>query len=165
MHWVAFFCYAKFVAFREASVMHTRKSHCGDKTILRPSYLHNGISYTGKMTSLYWIGAQHLVTAMDHRCHKMLVRTTLCSLGTSGTGNVQRHDAGCPYSAVYWYYIFLKVSICSSSILWQLQSTWKCLLIKTHSTLRDFHYEYRTDGLMICECNCPAMSLFQHWFS
>ena len=25
-----------------------RKSHCGDKTILRPSYLHNGISYTGK---------------------------------------------------------------------------------------------------------------------
>ena len=34
-----------------------RKSHCGDKTILRPSYLHNGISYTGKMISLYWIRA------------------------------------------------------------------------------------------------------------
>ena len=32
-----------------------RKSHYGDKTILRPSYLHNGISYAGKMTSLYWI--------------------------------------------------------------------------------------------------------------
>ena len=30
-----------------------RKSHYGDKTILRPSYLHNGISYTGKTTSLY----------------------------------------------------------------------------------------------------------------
>ena len=29
-----------------------RKSHCGDKTILRPSYLHNRISYTGK-TTLY----------------------------------------------------------------------------------------------------------------
>ena len=27
-----------------------RKYHCGDKTILQPSYLHNGISYTGKMT-------------------------------------------------------------------------------------------------------------------
>ena len=37
-----------------------RKSHCGDKTILRPSYLHNGISYTGKITSLYWIRAQVL---------------------------------------------------------------------------------------------------------
>ena len=24
-------------------------SHCGDKTILRPSYLHNGISYTGEI--------------------------------------------------------------------------------------------------------------------
>ena len=35
-----------------------RKSHCWDKTILRPSYLHNGISYTGKTTSLYWIRAQ-----------------------------------------------------------------------------------------------------------
>ena len=28
-----------------------------DKTILQLSYLHNGISYTGKTTSLYWIGA------------------------------------------------------------------------------------------------------------
>ena len=34
-----------------------RKSHCGDKTVVRSSYLHNGISYTGKTTSLYWIGA------------------------------------------------------------------------------------------------------------
>ena len=34
------------------------KSHCGDKTMLRPSYLYNGISYTGKTTSLYWIRAQ-----------------------------------------------------------------------------------------------------------
>ena len=34
-----------------------RKSHCGDKTVVRSSYLHTGISYTGKMTSLYWIRA------------------------------------------------------------------------------------------------------------
>ena len=38
-----------------------RKSHCGDKTILWPSYLHNGIFYTSKMSSLYWIRA--LVTS------------------------------------------------------------------------------------------------------
>ena len=31
-----------------------RKSHCGDKTVIWSSYLHNGISYTGKTTSLYW---------------------------------------------------------------------------------------------------------------
>ena len=35
-----------------------RKSHCGDKTVVRSSYLHNGISNTSKMTSLYWIRAQ-----------------------------------------------------------------------------------------------------------
>ena len=35
---------------------HHRNSHCGDKTILGPSYIHNGIPYTSK-TSLYWIGA------------------------------------------------------------------------------------------------------------
>ena len=34
-----------------------RESHCGDKTVVRPFYLHSGISFTGKATSLYWIGA------------------------------------------------------------------------------------------------------------
>ena len=34
-----------------------RKSHCGDKTVVRSTYLHNGISYTDKLVSLYWIGA------------------------------------------------------------------------------------------------------------
>ena len=32
-----------------------RKSHCGDKTVVRSSYLHNGISYTDKMVYFYWI--------------------------------------------------------------------------------------------------------------
>ena len=32
-----------------------RKSHCGNKTVVRSSYLHNGISYAGKITSFYWI--------------------------------------------------------------------------------------------------------------
>ena len=35
-----------------------RKSHCGDKTVVRPPYLHNGISYTSKMASLYWFSPQ-----------------------------------------------------------------------------------------------------------
>ena len=34
-----------------------RKSHCGDKAVISPSSLHNGISYTGKITCLYWIRA------------------------------------------------------------------------------------------------------------
>ena len=48
-----------------------RKSHCGDKTILRPSYLHNGISYTGKTTSLYWIRAQDSICYMKHQNTKI----------------------------------------------------------------------------------------------
>ena len=36
------------------------KSHCGDKTILRPSFLHNGISYTGKMSSYIESGHNEL---------------------------------------------------------------------------------------------------------
>ena len=35
-----------------------RKSHCGDKTVVRSSYFHNGISFTGKITFLFWIRAQ-----------------------------------------------------------------------------------------------------------
>ena len=34
-----------------------RKSHRGDKTIIRLSYLHNGISYLGTTTSIYWNGS------------------------------------------------------------------------------------------------------------
>ena len=38
-----------------------RKSHCGDKTVVRSSYLHNGIFYTGKMTSLCWTTTRDLM--------------------------------------------------------------------------------------------------------
>ena len=32
--------------------------HYKGKTVMRPSYLHNGNSYIGKTTSLYWDGSQ-----------------------------------------------------------------------------------------------------------
>ena len=44
----------------KTSSYHYRKSHCGDKTVVRSSYLRNGISYTGKMVSLYWISPQNV---------------------------------------------------------------------------------------------------------
>ena len=47
-----------------------RKSHCGDKTVVRSSYLHNGISYTGKMSSLYWIGA--LISSIEYFLRKYI---------------------------------------------------------------------------------------------
>ena len=36
------------ISFTGKASHHYRKSHCGDKTILWSSYLHSGISYTGK---------------------------------------------------------------------------------------------------------------------
>ena len=44
-----------------------RKTHCGDKTILRSSYFHNGISYTGKISSLHWIRAHTFYTIWPTR--------------------------------------------------------------------------------------------------
>ena len=43
-----------------------RKSHCGDKTVIRSSYLHNGISFAGKMSSLYWICPLKVVLVSLH---------------------------------------------------------------------------------------------------
>ena len=59
-----------------------RKSHCEDKAILRPSYLHNGISYTGKTTSLYWIRALVAIGGSQEVqwltwCHSQLVHRML----------------------------------------------------------------------------------------
>ena len=58
-------CINAFICFSiKMSSNQYRKSHCGDKRILRPSYLHNGISYTGKTASLYWIRPQVLFSYM-----------------------------------------------------------------------------------------------------
>ena len=61
-----------------------RKSHCGDKMILRPSYLHNGISYTGKMSSLYSIRVQatsiswrHVRVSAENNVGQMLLKCHL----------------------------------------------------------------------------------------
>ena len=35
-----------------------KEYHCGENMVVRSSYLHNGIYYFGKMTSLYWLRAQ-----------------------------------------------------------------------------------------------------------
>ena len=75
-----------------------RKSHCGDKTILRPSYLPNGISYTGKITSLYWIGALvnwDAMLLMWHPFNLWLILFQVVMKMTSST-------SGCASSRVGW---------------------------------------------------------------
>ena len=70
-----------------------RKSHCGDKTVVRSSYFHNGISYTGKMSSLYWIGAQ-LVAAQWHRMATQ-IRVNI------GSSMAARRASGITWNDVY----------------------------------------------------------------
>ena len=58
-----------------------RKSHCGDKTVLRPPYVHNGISYTGKRISLYWIrGPGCFVTFLTSCTSSAFVHNTISEL-------------------------------------------------------------------------------------
>ena len=50
--------------------------------VVRLSYLHNGISYTGKMTALYWIKAQSASTS--NSLMKLLHSVDLPALSQSG---------------------------------------------------------------------------------
>ena len=43
-----------------------RKSHCGDKMVVNSSDLYNGISYTGKMASLFQISPLYLFKLYVH---------------------------------------------------------------------------------------------------
>ena len=63
-----------------------RKSHCGDKTVVRSSYLHIGISYTGKMASLYWTNPQNKMADCLHPTFHSLknVFTPQPKLGSRG---------------------------------------------------------------------------------
>ena len=74
-----------------------RKFHCGDKTILRPSYLHSGISYTGKVTSLYWIRALAAVPLSIFRSNSKFDENSECSsfkyTGLITTIFCTRHDS------------------------------------------------------------------------
>ena len=43
-----------------------RKYQCGEKMVVRLSYLQDGIFYTGKMSSLYWIKALFIENVSEH---------------------------------------------------------------------------------------------------
>ena len=55
-------CWARFNI--KMSSYRYRKSHCGYKTILQRSYLHNGNPYTSKRTSLCWILALEIMATV-----------------------------------------------------------------------------------------------------
>ena len=91
------------IQYKDAILYQYRKSHCGDKTIVRSSYLHNGISYTGKMvSSLYWINPllSGFSPQMSIWWESQCFHTVPCTLVGIGSGNgagrrqaITRHNA------------------------------------------------------------------------
>ena len=54
------------------------KPNCGDKTVVRSSYLNNGIFFTGKITSLYWIRALVFAGLVENKLPiRILMNTAL----------------------------------------------------------------------------------------
>ena len=83
-----------------------RKSHCGDKTVVRSSYLHNGISYTGKMTSFHWIRAQVMSLYVAGLHHD--------AVNSSPLGQNGRHFTEDIFRCIFVnekFYILIKISL------------------------------------------------------
>ena len=92
-----------------------RKSLCGDKMILRPSYLHNGISYTGKMTSLNGIRAP---VEMGMRFIKI---SGLAEWQAQGHLSLQEHGTSSPHfvnPSTWQLPLFAETSSTSSRTTW-----------------------------------------------
>ena len=125
-----------------------RQSHCGDKTILRPSYLHNGISYTGEKTSLYWIKAQ---VSMKSGLLNGLLLTPLNPLH-SFVQNVVALSAAIPLTRLAqgelgapatWY---ICLSVCLS-----VCHTYFTVLVSSH--LNETYTRHSNGMLVACTCS------------
>ena len=93
------------------SFYQSRNSYYGDKTILWLSYLHNGISYTGKMTSLYGIkamiiGKHHADPALTTVSHEMILHNVYFNIHIQLQTFYQRIEAEwCIYASVSYVII------------------------------------------------------------
>ena len=93
--------YDRLISTMGFPIYQYRKSHCGDQTILRPSYLHNGISYTGKTASLYWIAALCVVfsTVWQEGGHTTMVYTCTTEFDEMS----RQHNENTPWKSVPYY--------------------------------------------------------------
>ena len=112
-----------------------KKSHCWDSTVVISSYLHNGISYTGKTTSLYWINAQVLCLwrfLMNTDRITMLVSAEIQIKGNKCLYNMVMEITSCRTFTYIWRnwsmsakltnftlcYINVKNPLCFLSLFW-----------------------------------------------
>ena len=118
-----------------------RKSHCGGKTILRPSYLHHTISQTGKMSSSYWIRA---LTPFE------TYTLALCALGVAVVTNIfLKRELIYLYSQLL---IFLSIP---TAIYWH------CTPTHTPHPSYPPHFQTQTDAKII---QCQHILPNRHYF-
>ena len=126
-----------------------RKSHCGDKTILRPSYLHNGISYTCKMTSLYWIRA--LFTTLSRHFVILRMSHKICTCFGCALfywGYIVRLN-------IYWYYHNKTRCKRCAEFLWCTTSYWyvaSCSAPDCHVSCKRYQLIIRLRKILLLYC-------------
>ena len=97
-----------------------RKSHCGDKTVVRSSYLHNGISYTGKMASLYWFSPQ----VPDVTKYKTILVDIQGVVFMEGSAQNCSNSSHCSFALNHQYNVYLWTDMSCWYIPWmKLSST------------------------------------------
>ena len=85
-----------------------RKSRCGDKTVVRSSYLHNWISYTGKIISLYWFSPLVFNNASWLTLCKHLKPLSIYHVGMK----VLSVNAMLPRESKLYIYIYIYQTVC-----------------------------------------------------
>ena len=112
-----------------------RKSHCGDKTIVRSSYLHNGNSYTGETASLYWINPLQ-ASEFSNR----LSNAIQCSLSSETKKVVLKFHN---FSGCLFYRVTFILSVIEDHVVWEMTywsgSTKHVLAIKAVCANRAFY--------------------------
>ena len=108
------------------------KSHCGDKTVVRSSYLHNGITYAGKMASLYCISPLVLfkLTFKQPVTKNYVARMQFLVAQQYMAMDFLYPPLQRSWKGVYWYHL-VRLSICPSVRLWT-ESCPLCIFNNTH---------------------------------
>ena len=112
------------------------KMHCGDKMTVRSSYLHNRISYTGKMTSLYWKSLQDSWWL----CMISTFFYTPLSFLSKHAQNISVQRVGIMYSSLHTFVICQGALMDEMSlIIWMYE---KCMVVMDVRVCRDRLYGY-----------------------
>ena len=134
----------------ETSSCQYRKSHCGDKTVVRSSYLHDGISYIAKMVWFYWIRAQnaipallcfvvnwHLTTIFHYYFSGEPVKRNRCHV-VGKVSQINTNTIACPGVCSKWNKKKGSKLRVTSPLWWESLVTSKCMMVSSNGNFFRF---------------------------